>query len=101
MCHGYHCKLGIGFVHVGDKSDASRVENSDPLDFSPFGEMTGYSLLNIVCNMYSSDIYGEILTHEGAHTTHVVSVISMLVTAETVYIRTVHIVDGRQTMKIG
>jgi hypothetical protein len=48
-----------------------------------------------------TDVEGKILTHEGAYAAHVVAVIGMLVTAETVYIWTKHIVNGREPVEIG
>ena len=55
MRHGFLCELAVCFVGVGDEGDAAGREAADAVDLAPFGEVAGYYLFDIVCDVYPAD----------------------------------------------
>ena len=55
MGHGFFGELAVGFVGVGDESDASGGETSDAVDLAPFGKVTGHYFFDVVGDVYPAD----------------------------------------------
>ena len=84
MRHGLLRELRVRFVGVGDERDAARGEHADAVDLAPFGEVARDDLFDVVGDVDAADVEGAVLPHEGAHAAHVVAVVGVLVSTETV-----------------
>lgn len=62
--------------------------------------MASDDLLNVVGNVYATNVEGAVLAHEAAHASHVVSVVAVLVAAEAVDVRIEDVVDGGQAVQV-
>ena len=62
--------------------------------------MPSHNLFNIVGDVYPSYIHRTILSHETAHTTHIISVVGELVAAEAVHVGVEEVVRPWQAVQI-
>lgn len=62
--------------------------------------MPSHHFLDVITDMYPSHIDRAILPHKASHTTHVISIIRVLVPAKNIHIWIKHIMDAWQSVQI-
>lgn len=98
--HSLLGELSIGLVGVRDESHSPRIKYAYPLDLAPFRKVARHDLLDVVRDVYPSDVDGPVLPHEAADAAHVVAVVRVLVAPEAVDVRVEQVVDARESVEV-
>ena len=98
--HCFFGKLRVGFIGIGNKGHAAGCEDTGSFDFAPFLHVARDDFFDVVGGVDASDVEGSVLSLEGSYSTHVVSIVGMLVTPEAVDVAWEDVGDSGQTMEV-
>ena len=100
MRHRLLRELRVRLVGVGDEGDAPCRQHPYAIDLAPFREVSGDDLFDVVSDVDPADVEGAVLTHEGAHAAHVVAIVGVFVTTETVDVGVEGVEEAGKSVKV-